>query len=109
MSKLLSSLLMAAVVAGFATVGAPAPAQDKKDTKKDTKAAKGGGSIEVNEGKDGKYRFTIRDGDGKLLAMSGPTGFATKDDAVKALENLKTVLPTAKVAEPKDVKKDDKK
>ncbi len=113
MSKLLSSLLMAAAVAGFAAVGGPAPAQDKKDTKKDAKDAKDAkatkaGTVEVNEGKDGKYRFNVRDADGKLLAMSGLTGFATRDDAVKALENLKAVLPTAKVAEAKEAKKDDK-
>jgi uncharacterized protein YegP (UPF0339 family) len=54
--------------------------------------------IEVNESsKDGKFRFVIRNADGKMLAMSGPTGFATEKDAHKAIEDLKTALKTAKV------------
>jgi uncharacterized protein YegP (UPF0339 family) len=104
-TKLLSGLLAAALIAGLAGVGT-APAQDKKKT--DKAAAKAGATIEISEGKDGKYRFTIRDADGKYLAGNS-VGFATKDDAVKAVENLKTVLPTAKVAEGKEAKKDEKK
>jgi uncharacterized protein YegP (UPF0339 family) len=98
-TKLLSSVLAAALVVGLAGVGGPAPAQDKKDKDtKTTKAAKGGATIEVNEGKDGKYRFLVRDADGKLLAMSGPTGFETKAAAEKAVDALKAALPTAKLA-----------
>jgi uncharacterized protein YegP (UPF0339 family) len=51
----------------------------------------------VTEGKDGKFRFTVRSGDGKLLAMSGPTGYADEKAALKAIEDLKTALKTAKV------------
>ena len=85
-------------------------AQDKKDAKKDapkttTKAA--AAVIEVNEGKDGKFRFFVRDADDKLLAMSG-TGFATREDAVKAVEKLRDALPTAKIAAPKKEEKKDK-
>jgi uncharacterized protein YegP (UPF0339 family) len=53
--------------------------------------------IDVTEGKDGKYRFTVRSGEGKLLAMSGPTGYVTEKDAHKAIDDLKTALKTAKV------------
>jgi len=56
-----------------------------------------GGTIEIKKGNDGKYRFTIRNADAKLLAMSGPTGYATEKDAEKVIEELKTVLKTAKV------------
>ena len=100
MTKLLSGALVAALVVGLAGVGGPAPAQDKKDKDaKATKAAKTAktATIEINEGKDGKYRFLVRDGDGKLLAMSGPSGFDTKDAAEKAVDALKAALPTAKM------------
>jgi uncharacterized protein YegP (UPF0339 family) len=53
--------------------------------------------IEVAEGKDGKFRFNVRSEAGKLLATSGPTGFATEKDALKTIEDLKTALKTAKV------------
>ena len=115
MTKLLCSLVLFAGMTGLVSSGSLglALAQDKKDTKKDTKkdapktTAKGG-VIEVNEGKDDKFRFVIRDADGKLLAMSGPTGFATREDAIKALETLKEALPTAKIAAPKKDEKKDK-
>ena len=69
-----------------------AVAQAKKDTKKTT-----AGVIEIGEGKDGKFRFFVRDGEGKLLAMSGPTGFPAAADAEKAIESLKQVVGSAKV------------
>ena len=110
MTKLLCSLVLFAGMTGLVSSGSLglALAQDKKDTKKDApKTTAKAGVIEVNEGKDGKFRFVIRDADGKLLAMSGPTGFATREDAIKALETLKDALPTAKLAAPKkEVKKD---
>lgn len=97
------TLVLVAGMVGLVTAGglATAPAQDKKDVKKNGKGAKAGAVIEVNEGKDGKFRFVIRDGQGKLLAMSGPSGFEKREDAVKAVETLKEVLPEAKVAPPK--------
>lgn len=81
-------------------------AQEKKEPKKTTKAA--AGTVEINEGKDGKYRFIIRDSEGKFLGMSGPTGFATKEDCEKGLEELKTALAGAKVVTGKKTEKSDK-
>lgn len=114
MSKLirLTALMMAfAVVAVPATVSV---AQDgKKDVKKkepaDKKESKKAapGKIEINEGKDGKFRFSVRDADGNYLGGSGPIGYATKADAVKAIETLKEVIATAKIVDaPKDEKKE---
>jgi len=80
-------------------------AADKKDTKK-TDATSAAGVIEIKEGKDSKFRYFVRDGDGKLLAMSGPTGFATAEDAEKSIAELRTVVVKAKVV---TVKGDDKK
>lgn len=102
MTKLLSGLCAAALVVGLAGAGGVAPAQDKKGTK--TAPAKGG-VIEINEGKDGKFRFSVRDADGKYLG-GNLTGFATKEDAAKAVDALKAALGTAKI---EYGKKDDKK
>lgn len=67
------------------------------------------GTIEIKEGKDGKYRFFVRDAEDKLLAMSGPTGFATIAEAQKAVDALKAVVGTAKVEiEKKDTTKEKK-
>ncbi|HVK18879.1 MAG TPA: hypothetical protein VM533_18255 [Fimbriiglobus sp.] len=74
---------------------ADAQEKGKKATGKTT------GIVEINEGKDGKFRFNVRDNDGKFLAMSGPTGFATKEDAAKALEKLKDALENPKVTSAK--------
>jgi hypothetical protein len=81
-------------------------AQDKKDTKKPEPAA--AGVIEIKEGNDAKFRFFVRDGEGKLLAMSGPTGFASAKDAETAIDHLKTVVAKAKVHVLKTEEKKDK-
>ena len=39
----------------------------------------------------------VRDGEGKLLAMSGPGGFATSKDAEAAIDHLRAVIGKAKV------------
>ncbi|HEX4610140.1 MAG TPA: hypothetical protein VH092_18245 [Urbifossiella sp.] len=110
MSKLLSSLLAATLVAGLVTVSGPSPAQDKKDPKKETKAAKTGGVVKVSEGKDGKFRFSVYDADENYVGGSGPVGFESKEAAAKAVDTLKTTLATAKIEYPKkDAKKDEKK
>jgi hypothetical protein len=57
------------------------------------KAAKAG-TIELIKSKDGKYRFSIRDADGKYLGGSA-VGHETEKDAKEAVEELKKVLPTA--------------
>lgn len=76
----------------------------KKDAKKDDKAS--AGTVEISEGKDGKFRFAVRNAEGKYLGGSGPVGFATEKDAVAAIEDLKKVLATAKVITKKGDAKD---
>ena len=69
-----------------------------KEAKAKKETAAKGGVIEIAKGKDDKYRFFVRDGDGKLLAMSGPGGFATVKDAEDAIDQLKEVVARAKVS-----------
>lgn len=96
-----STLLLAAVAGLLAAAGQPTAAQ-----KKEARAAKPG-TVEIKQGKDDKYRFNVRDADGKFLAMSGPSGFATKAEAVKALDALKAALDGAKLVDVKGGGKDD--
>jgi uncharacterized protein YegP (UPF0339 family) len=111
MRKLAVCALMLALMAGItgtSTSGLLAqPPKKDKDTKKDAKKGKGGslaGTIEITEGKDGKYRFNVRNADGKYLGGSGPTGYASEKEAEKAIEEFKEVVANAKVtkAKPRD-------
>jgi uncharacterized protein YegP (UPF0339 family) len=86
-------LLFAGALAILATTpSTPLVAQGKKEIKK----AKGG-TIEISEGKDSKFRFSVRSGDGTYLGGSGPKGYASEKDARKAIDELKEVIATAKV------------
>lgn len=98
---LLAALILAVGVSPDAVV-----AQAKKDDKaakkddkttKDKKEAKAG-VVEIAKGKDDKFRFFVRDAEGKLLAMSGPGGFATTKEAQAAIDDLKEVISKAKVS-----------
>lgn len=71
------------------------------------KAASKAGTVELVESKDGKFRFTIRDADGKYLGGS-TVGHETEKEAKEAVEELKKVLATATYVSKKseDAKKD---
>lgn len=100
----LGGIVMAALILTLGVSNSDnAVAQAKKDDKTAKKEDKGAkkdaktGVIEITKGKDDKYRFFVRDADGKLLAMSGPGGFATTKDAEAAIDQLKEVVAKAKV------------
>jgi uncharacterized protein YegP (UPF0339 family) len=102
MSKVARGLALAAFVAGLG-VAATVPlspvqaTQAKKDDKK--KSGKTTGIVEVNEGKDGKFRLVIRDNDEKFLATSA--AFATKAEAEKGIERIQEALENPKVTHKK--------
>ncbi|MCE9565209.1 MAG: hypothetical protein K8U57_24520 [Planctomycetes bacterium] len=110
MSKFLRSFALVAVIGGLITVTglSVAPAQVKDKDKKDDKAkvdpkADDIGVTEVFMGKDG-WRFRIKNADGKSIAI-GTMAFDKKEDAVKMVESLKTILSKGKVVEMKEEKK----
>jgi hypothetical protein len=72
-------------------------------------AGKGGkkGTIELIESKDGKYRFTVRDAEGKYLGGS-TVGHETEKEAKEAAEDLKKVIQTATYVSKKKADKSDK-
>lgn len=90
MKKMFGLLFLGGAFA-LAAIGGDVAAQDKK---KGTKSA-AAGVIEIVESKDGKYRFTVRDSDGKYVAGS-LIGHATEAEAKAVVEELKTILGTAK-------------
>ncbi|HJZ57835.1 MAG TPA: hypothetical protein VKE74_22940 [Gemmataceae bacterium] len=93
MTKFIRCLVFLAVVAGvIAAAGLTiAPAQDK--TKKDAKEEIG--KVEVYMAKDG-WRWKVTNAEGKAIAI-GTIGFDKKEEAVKAVEAVKTTLNKAKV------------
>jgi hypothetical protein len=90
MKKMIGLLFLGGAFA-LAAIGGDASAQDKKKTTKNAS----GGVVEIVESKDGKYRFTVRDADGKYVAGS-LVGHATEAEAKAVVEELKTLLTTAK-------------
>ncbi len=89
MKKLLSLLSITAVTAFLASGSAELSAQNKKGSS--TKQ----GTIELLESRDGKFRFSVRDSEGKYLGGSA-VGHATEKEAREAAEELKAVIGTAK-------------
>lgn len=92
-------LTLTTVIGSLALAPLATNAQEKKSSSK-----KGTGTIQIQEGKDGKFRFSIRNSDDKYLAGSPPAGFETKAEAQKALEELKDVISEAKVVFPPKAK-----
>lgn len=76
----------------------PKPADPK--TKADPPKAAVKGSVVIKPGKDGKFRFFVRDEDDKSL-MQSSTGYATEDEAKKMLETVKAILAASKVSSEK--------
>jgi uncharacterized protein YegP (UPF0339 family) len=105
-------LFVCAVMLGVMSLlagGAPSTAfaQGKKDKDKEgkkTMKAAAAGVIEIGEGKDGKFRFSVRNADGKYLA--GSAAYATEKDAREAIEELKEVISKAKVTHKAKTDKD---
>ena len=97
--SLFGGFVLAALIltSGRVPESAVAQVKDKavrKDDRRDDRAA----IIEISKGKDDKFRFFVRDHEGKLLAMSSPSGFATPKDAEVAIDHLKEVIGRAKVS-----------
>lgn len=87
MKKLLGAVLLAGATVFTFSGTADTFAQARKSSAKT-------GTIELIESKDGKFRFSIRDADGKYLGGSA-VGHATEKDAKAAVEELKKVIASA--------------
>jgi len=113
MSKWTRNLALMLAMGSFSITALSVASLDSQAQDKKTKSTKPG-KILIKEGKDGKFRFNLYDGNEKFIAMSGPSGFATKEDALKAVETAKLILNEGKVEygkatmeedEPKEPKK----
>ena len=100
---LVLSLGLAAIVG---LMGPPFAAGQAKKDKTSAKAA-GTSVFEIHKSsKNGKFYFSLRDSEGTLLAMSSPSGYATKLDCQKAIETIRNTAAKAKI---EDVDTADKK
>jgi uncharacterized protein YegP (UPF0339 family) len=105
--RALALMTTLALLAGSASIDA----QEKKgtETKKSAAADKVSGAIEVYKTEKGKWRYKVLknvDGEMKTIAMPlAQLNWETKAEAEKAVEELKTILNTAKPTEPKEDKK----
>src|SRR5262245_36311412 len=97
MKKVVAAVFMAGAITFLVSGTADTFAQGKKKA----------GTIELIESKDGKYRFTIRDAEGKYLGGS-TVGHETEAEAKTAVEELKKVLATATYVSKKSEEKKDK-
>jgi uncharacterized protein YegP (UPF0339 family) len=88
MKKIIGLVSVAAVALFLSSGSGELLAQGKKSAAKT-------GTIELVESRDGKFRFSVRDSEGKYLAGS-PVGHATEKEAREAAESLRTVIATAK-------------
>jgi len=78
------------------------------DTQAQAKKPAKAGTIELIKSKDGKFRFSVRDADGKYLGGSA-VGHATEKETKEAVEELKKVLATATyVSKTSDAAKEEK-
>ncbi len=89
MRKALGILLVSVSAALFSLSAPDLSAQAKKAPK-----AKASGTIELIKSKDGKFRFSVRNSDGKYVGGS-IVPHATEKEAKEAAEDLKTVMATA--------------
>jgi len=93
MKKLVGAMFLTVAIM-FMASGVDTLAQVKKGGK---------GTIELIESKDGKYRFTVRDADGKYMGGSS-VGHETEKEAREAAEDLKKVIATATYVSKKKAK-----
>jgi uncharacterized protein YegP (UPF0339 family) len=67
------------------------------------------GEVEIYKNKEGKYRYKILGADGKTIAMPLPQlHWDTKAECLKAIDDLKSILNTAKPTEVDTKAKDTK-
>lgn len=96
------ALLVTAPTDAIGQVTKEVPKAKAKDAAKpvDPKPTAGKGSVVIKPGKDGKFRFFVRDENDKSL-MQSSTGYATEEDAKKMLESVKAILAASKVSSEK--------
>jgi hypothetical protein len=85
MKKLVGALFLTGAIVFLMSGTGGTLAQGKKGVK---------GTIELIESKDGKFRFSVRDAEGKYVGGSA-VGHATEKEAKEAAEELKRVIATA--------------
>lgn len=99
---MLKSIKALVLVAILGTAAIVVPMQEGAAQPKKKEMEKAEGVVQIKTGKDGKFRFTVRNAEGKLLAQSSLSGFKTEEEAKAGIDALKTTLESAKVETVKD-------
>ena len=95
--RLLGFAVLAAAFLSLSVGSVDAQKEKKKTAPVDPPAT---GEVEIYKNKDGKYRYKILGSDGKTIAMPLPQHhWDTKDECLKAITDLKSILNTAKPVE----------
>jgi hypothetical protein len=97
MKKLLNASFLVAAVLWLAGTADLAGQDRKRPPTKSGGAATSAkaGTVEIIESRDGKFRFTVRDADGKYVGGSA-VGHETEKEARDAVEELRKALAGAR-------------
>lgn len=96
MNKIFRGLVLAGAMTGLVVAGSEFGMAQAKKT-----AAAEVGTLEIGKDKAGLFRFKAVGADGKTI-MQSSKGYATKEDAQKAIDAVKEILSKGKVVEPKE-------
>lgn len=113
MKKLVTALALVGLFAAgttFAVAQRDKPVETKKEDPKKPADPKGvKGSVVIKPDAKGRFRISVKDEDGKTLLMSAGNGFETEKEARAAIDDIKSILSSAKVTvEKADDKEKDK-
>lgn len=92
--------LFAVGVGGVVSVSSPTALAYTQKAKAKAKAgdpAPGKGTIIIKPDAKGRFRLSVKNGDGKTLLMTAGNGFATEEDARAAIEEIKGIMAAGKV------------
>ncbi|MEZ6139833.1 MAG: hypothetical protein R3B84_04600 [Zavarzinella sp.] len=107
MKNLLRGGLACMLIAGMLTLSQTGVDAQTKGKAKDTKGSvTATGTIEVYKGKKG-FRYRIKNAEGKTVAMPLPqAAYETRDECLKAIEDLKAILNGGKIVDGADTVKE---
>lgn len=99
MSKWIRSLALMTALAAL-SAGTVSIAQEKGKAKKDDKKAAKVGTIEYYKNDKGKWRYIIKDENDKSIVMPlAQISYESKEETLKAIEQLKKILADVKPTE----------
>jgi uncharacterized protein YegP (UPF0339 family) len=53
--------------------------------------------FEIHQSSDGEWRWRLKDGNHEIVATSGGEGYTRSHDCWRAIDNIKSLVPSASV------------